>query len=438
MTSPQTSSIPSGTSSTPSETSIRLSDKVYAARLHAVRARPYMATALYALHIVESSRVPTMSVDRYWRCYLSPAFLTARPEEEIAAHLVHLVSHLLRDHHGRSDRYARAHGLRGPAERLRMNIAADLEINDDAYGNGLITPVDAVRPTMLELPAGELMEDYLRQFRLGPATDQMCWVECGSGADGLDREWELGPGGANGLGAQQRDAVRFAVARSISDRPGSVPAGWRRWAREAVHPPQPWQTLLGAAIRTAVSTAGVGNDYTYGRPARRSAALPGVIVPSLRRTPPRVSVVIDTSGSVSDAELGSALLEVAAISRAVSGRRDLLSVLSCDAAARVVHPICRAEDIPLHGGGGTDLRTGFERALRHRPDVVVALTDGHTPWPNRRPGCRTIIGLFHREAYAYTPLTGWPAPGMSGVGVPSAPAPPPEWAHVVRIGEPQR
>lgn len=399
-------------------------DKIFAARLHAVRARPYLATALYALRIVETPRVPTIGVDRHWRCYVSPAFVRARPVEELAAHLVHGVSHLLRDHHGRSDRFAHRHNLTGPAERLRMNIAADAEINDDAFGDGLVRPEDVVLPSNLGLPAGQLMEDYLRRFRLGPHTDAMAWLDCGSGADGLDREWELGPDGADALSEQQRDAVRFRVAHAIVGRPGDAPLGWRRWAKEAVHPPQPWQALLGAAIRSASSAPGVGDDYTYGRPARRSAALRGVVLPSLRRTPPRVSVVIDTSGSVSDTELGSALLEVAAISRAVGRRRDLITVLSCDAATRVVHPLCRAEDIPLHGGGGTDLRTGFDRALRSRPDVVVALTDGQTPWPTQRPACRTVVGLFHRELSWESYQFERHQPG------------PPDWAHVVRIGGP--
>ncbi|CAL9335867.1 hypothetical protein SUDANB70_00173 [Streptomyces sp. enrichment culture] len=113
------------------------------------------------------------------------------------------------------------------------------------------------------------------------------------------------------------------VARGITARPGDTPRSWRRWAEEVVHPPQPWRELLGSALRAAVSGSGAGEDYSYGRPSRRSSSVPGAVLPSLRRTPPRVSVVIDTSGSVSDGELGSALLEVAAISRAVGGRRDL-------------------------------------------------------------------------------------------------------------------
>ncbi|WP_431676384.1 vWA domain-containing protein [Kitasatospora sp. KL5] len=402
-------------------------DKLYAARLQAARARPYLATALFALHAVESRQVPTMAVDRHWRCYVSPAFVHRTPVEELAAVWVHEVSHLLRDHHGRSDRVARERGLSGRAERLRMNIAADCEINDDVFGDGLVRPEGAVLPAALRLPEGGLMEDYLRLFGLGPLTQDLAWLDCGSGADGLERAWDLGPGGANGLAPHEQDAVRFRVAEGIRGRPGSAPRGWRRWAEEAFHPPQPWRELLGAAVRSAASGSGAGEDYTYGRPSRRSASVPGAVLPSLRRRPPRVCVVVDTSGSVSDAELGSALLEVAAIARAVGGRRDLVGVVSCDAAAGAVLPLCREEGLGLIGGGGTDLRAGFAAALRSRPrpDVVVVLTDGQTPWPRERPSCRTVVGLFRREGSRRS----WDEDDPDHV-----PDTPPPWARVVTVG----
>ncbi|MFC7648365.1 hypothetical protein ACFQX6_53920 [Streptosporangium lutulentum] len=201
--------------------------------------------------------------------------------EELAGVWVHEVSHLLRDHHGRSDRVAVERGLTGPGDRLRMNIAADCEINDDVFGDGLARPEGAVEPGILGLPEGELMEDYLRQFRLGPYTQSLVWLDCGSGADGLEREWDLGPDGANGLSPQERDAVRFRVAEGITARPGNVPHGWRRWVEEAFHPPQPWRELLGAAVRSAASGPGAGEDYIYGlavtairRPPRRRPAEP--------------------------------------------------------------------------------------------------------------------------------------------------------------------
>ena len=150
-------------------------------------------------------------------------------------------------------------------------------------------------------------------------------------------------------------------------------------------------------------------------------------MPSLRRRPPRVFVIVDTSASVSDTELGSAIVEIAAISRAVGGRRDLVTVLSCDAAAHVAHPLCRAEGIPLVGGGGTDLRTGFAKALRTgpRPDVIVALTDGQTPWPDAPPPCRTVVGLFPRQS---------PARPWSEDNPNYRLDTPPAWARVVSVG----
>lgn len=368
-----------------------------------------------------------MAVDRHWRCYVSPAFVHRTPVEELASVWVHEVSHLLRDHHGRSDRVARERGLSGRAERLRMNIAADCEINDDVFGDGLVRPEGAVLPAALRLPEGGLMEDYLWLFGLGPLTQHLAWLDCGSGADGLERAWDLGPGGAHGLAPHEQDAVRFRVAEAVRGRPGDAPQGWRRWAEEVFHPPQPWRELLGAAVRSAASGPGAGEDYSYGRPSRRSAGVPGAVLPSLRRRPPRVCVVVDTSGSVSDAELGSALLEVAAISRAVGGRRDQVGVVSCDAAAGAVLPLCREEGLALIGGGGTDLREGFAAALRSRPrpDVVVVLTDGQTPWPRERPACRTVVGLFHREGSRRS----WNEDDPDYV-----PDAPPAWARVVTVG----
>ncbi|KDN81347.1 hypothetical protein KCH_69790 [Kitasatospora cheerisanensis KCTC 2395] len=376
------------------------------------------------MRVVESARVPTMAVDRYWRCYVSPSFVAARSEEVLASVWVHEVSHLLRDHARRAGRAMRKYGWDGAGDRLRINLAADCEINDDAFGDGLVPPKDAAYPASLGLPPNLLMEDYLPMFTLGARTEPVTWLECGSGADGLDREWELGPGEARALREHERDLVRFRVAEGILGRPGDAPAGWRRWAREAFHPPQPWRELLGAAVRSAVAGAGAGSDYTYGRPARRATALPGVVLPSLRHQLPRVAVVVDTSGSVAEQELGTALVEIAAISRTLGGRRELLSVVSCDAAAQLVQRIGAEGGLTLVGGGGTDLREGFAAALRLNPppDVMVVLTDGQTAWPSRRPPCRTVIGLFRR------PST------VSEHDPDYRPELPPEWAHTVQLG----
>ncbi len=195
-------------------------EKLLGARLHAVKVRPYLASALFALHVVEDPSVPTMAVDALWRCYVSPGFVARTPVEELAGVWVHEVSHLLRNHHGRGERYAREQGENEPGQRLRRNIAADLEINDDIYGDGLPRPAGVVLPPMLRLPDGMLMEEYLQTTSLSALTPDLAWLDCGSEADGQECPWELGPEGAHGLSRQQRDAVRFRVAEEIKGRPG--------------------------------------------------------------------------------------------------------------------------------------------------------------------------------------------------------------------------
>ncbi|OSP40138.1 hypothetical protein B7767_27895, partial [Streptomyces sp. 13-12-16] len=149
--------------------------KLLAARYRAASDRPYLASALYALTVVPSHEVPTMGVDRHWRCYVSPAFVDATPVEELAGVWIHEVAHLLRDHHGRAGRLPAA----DQRDRYRVNVAQDCEINDDLLADGLRLPAGRVEPRLFGLPDGQLFEAYLPQ--LPPHVREH---DCGSGAHG--------------------------------------------------------------------------------------------------------------------------------------------------------------------------------------------------------------------------------------------------------------
>src|SRR5215813_9183468 len=71
------------------------------ARVRAAHQRSYFAPALFALVPVETDLIASMAVDSYWRLYYNVDWLTRHSVEENAALLIHEVSHLLRDHHGR-------------------------------------------------------------------------------------------------------------------------------------------------------------------------------------------------------------------------------------------------------------------------------------------------------------------------------------------------
>ncbi len=367
--------------------------KLLAARFRAAGDRPYFATALYSLTVVEDHRIPTMGVDRHWRCYVSPAFVDRTPVDELAAVWIHEAAHLLRDHHGRADRLPEV----DRHDRRRLNVAQDLEINDDLLADGLPLPADRVDPAGLGLPTGLLFEAYLPMV---PPTEHH--YDCGSGAHGLPRPWDLHAGNADAPAVSDPEAasIRRATAAAIRQAAksrGDLPAGWERWAQTVLEPVVDWRRAFTGAIREAVAWASGAVDYTYQRPSRRSVALPGTVLPRLRQPIPRVAVVVDTSGSMGEDELGVALAEIGGVLRAVGIGGNRVTVLSCDAAVHVVRRVATLGEVVLAGGGGTDMRVGIAAAIEVPavPDIVVVLTDGYTPWPDRAPGrTRVVAGLL--------------------------------------------
>ncbi|MFD9030867.1 VWA-like domain-containing protein [Streptomyces sp. NPDC059567] len=373
--------------------------KLLAARYKAAEARPYLASALYALTVVPSAQVRTMAVDRCWRCYVAPAFVEATDIEELAGVWIHEASHLLRDHHGRADQLPAA----DQRDRLRVNIAQDCEINDDLISDGLRLPEGRMEPRLFGLHVGQLFEEYLP----GIPAASLLPVDCGSGAHGVPSPWDLGEGGGDGvagMGPVEAEALRRQTAQAVRAHQrsrGSVPAGWRRWAEEVLEPTIDWRKALTGAVREAAAWAGGAVDYTYRRPSRRTPALGGrVVLPSLRRPLPRVAIVVDTSGSMGEDDLAAALAEVSGVLREVGVGGNRVAVLACDADVHAVARVTAVDQVELAGGGGTNMTVGIQTALAapEPPNIVVVLTDGYTPWPPEPVSCRLIVALIGHDA----------------------------------------
>jgi predicted metal-dependent peptidase len=382
-----------GTTSDDAADLARFRDALAAARLRAADQVPYLATALFALTPVVTPHMGTFGVDRHWRLYADPVTADRWTVEEMAAVLVHEVNHLLRDHAGRA-------GAMGVDERThgRFNVAADMEINDDL--SDLPLPAGACLPLQFGAESGQLVEAYfvwLEATQLGPEL----W-ECGSGAHGQTRPWDLPVAATTAVGDAEGELIRQHVAveiRAYANGRGTVPGGLARWASAFLEPRVDWRRALGSAIRSGVVDASGAVDFTYRRPNRRTGSMRGrrVVQPALRQPIPRVAVVVDTSGSMSALQLEQALAEIRGVLRGVSVTGEHLAVLSCDAAVRATQRVFSASAVALVGGGGTDMGAGLiaAAALRPVPDVVIVLTDGLTPWPSTAPaGRRVVVGLL--------------------------------------------
>lgn len=401
-----------------------------AARVLAQGTWPYTSVALFSLRFVESDQLPTMAVDDGWRLYYSPDFVLSCTVDQLATVVLHEVQHVLLDHSGRF----RALNQR-QSRHTAWNIAGDVVIND------------ALEKAKLPFPAerGVRYEDY-REFGVKPgqSTEQVFFTlldqpsvlalgsdagdggsssgssagvpaedraaddgwDCGSAVDGVHRDYEI-PGDDEvgpAISRSNADLIRDRVAQDVmaaGRARGDVPGLLIRWAEELLNPVVDWRKVLAQHVRAGLASRMGRRDFSYRFPSRRSEALRptlrGAILPAMRQPPPpRIAVVVDTSGSISEAEMADFLSEVLGITRAV-GISSGITVVPCDARAYEPVAIRSANSITglkLPGGGGTNMGAGIAAAveLRPKPDLVIVMTDGYTPWPAEPPqGNATFI-----------------------------------------------
>lgn len=399
-------------------------------RMKAALLRPYFAMALFAMHKVDAP-IGTMAVDKFGRVYVDPAAVKKWGPEASAWVLLHEVEHWLRAHHDRAEPMIRGAAC-ASCERDIINTAEDMEINDDPQMIQKL-PGDPPTPQKLGLKPGRLWEEYYEELKKrsrsgGGGHDEggeghAVVVRCGSAAHGQSQPYELpAPGGEEGsskdkpkrdrvpgMQGTEAELLRRAVAREVqqaaSKEPGSVPAGLQRWADKILAPPQvPWEKELAAMIRRARTMAMGAVDYTYAKISRRGS-FGSVLLPAMRRPTPDVAVVLDTSGSMSEADLQAALVEVVGIIRATG--QVAIPVICCDSEAAPAQRVSRHLTLELIGGGGTDMGVGIAAAERLGVGVIVVLTDGYTPWPEEKPNnAELVVGLVRPEMT----VQGWAPP----------------------------
>ena len=384
-----------------------------AARVWAAHKFPYLASALFATTVVPTSSVDVAAVDDKWRLYVNPETATSWTVEEFGSLLIHHVGHLVREH---ADR-ARSMGV-SEATAHDWTRACDAELNDDLAEVGVRPPGDATMPEDLGAERGRMAEEYFGLAAADEADDHGDdHDDHGSGVDGLPRDWDEGGDRQGGLTEHEAALVRRRVAEAIEQAArerGDVPGGWKRWARTILDPKVDWRRTLAAEIRRSVNRQTGRVDYSYRRPSRRASASPDIVLPAMEHPVPDIAVVVDTSASMGDDQLERVMAEIDGLLRGIGVRSGGITVLAVDVDVQARSRVTAARNVELSGGGGTDMGRGIEAAeqLRPRPAVVVVLTDGYTPWPDRPPKAMAVV-----VALLAAPGRQWPAPSWARVVV---------------------
>lgn len=397
-----------------------VSSPVGAPNAAAPRDLAYLSQPLYSLIAVENDQVSTMTCDQWWRIYINAVWLEQASVPEIGAELAHVTWHLLQDH------AARAHDC-----DVDLSTVPAWTTATDVAVTHTLTP-DRVCPDRLPtaaqegLRSGRSAEEYFATLsrlaasggsadgRKGGGELAAPFEGCGSGADGIHRNYDRSPDADLGaIDAFEAHELRRIVAiefRGHLQHRGTDPGNDLRWIAQVLQPEIPWEPLLTSAARQAVGWAAGRGDYTYRRPSRRSSSASGVILPGQHRSVPRVSIIIDTSASVDDKLLARALGEVDGVIGSLGIPGANITIYSVDAAVHTTQNLRHANDAQLVGAGGTDLRIGLAAVERQRPrpDIVIVFTDGDTPWPTSPPpGTTILIALLGRRGQALPSTPRW-------------------------------
>lgn len=190
------------------------------------------------------------------------------------------------------------------------------------------------------------------------------------------------------LSSTERDTLavqwqqRLAGAAQQALQAGKLGGALARLVDHLLQPQLPWRMLL-ARYLTSIAR----DDYSYMRPSRREG---NAILPSLRSHHLELTVVLDTSGSVTEAELNEFLAEVNAIKGQMQAR---ITLHSCDTQLAADGPwqVEAWEELKLprtfQGGGGTSFLPPFTWAERQdrQPDLLVYFTDARGEFPAQEP-----------------------------------------------------
>lgn len=417
--------------------------KLSEARILASRKMPYMTHQVMTLIPVERPGLGTMAVDEHCRLYFDPAFIEGRDLKHLAFVVLHEAIHVWGKH---AKRCAKLLGEVPPEDRLKVwRHAVDAAVNDVLEQSDLRCPDEGVTPGKLGLPGNKTAEEYFnllleraakeaeqQQADRGqdgnqdqgqpdqpgdetgdgnqPGQGQAAAEIGGSSADGQARPWEDGPPSEEhpGLAEHDQNLVEAAVAKAIEQYQeqrgrGSVPGGLARQAADLLHPKvDPARELL-AKVKYAVGcTSGFG-DFSYRKPNRRQPQ-GGALLPAHVKPIPRVTLIVDTSGSMEQSDLALALGVIGNALRSLPDPRGL-RVIAGDTAVACAKNVFRPEQIELKGGGGTDMAALIVAAAQERPapKAILVVTDGYTGWPREPVAPKVVACLTRNPRYCEQP-----------------------------------
>ena len=368
--------------------------RLQAARLWIAANRHYYSKAAFSCPVIPAAPPARIGIDERWRIYANSEHLESLTVEAAAAELIHVLNHALRDH---AQRARNAHVV-DAATSPAWNGGGGLRDQRRPAGGRPARRQRGCCPRTSTWTTTPPPSTTTRQL-LDNAIAVDVNAECGSGCHSCHLDHELGAD-PEALSDLDRELLKRTVAAAVADHhkthgPGSIPQGLARWAEQTLCPKVDWRQQLASALRSSAHHKTGTADYTWQRPSRRQQPQDLVLRPAMTRPVPSITVVVDTSASMSDHELEPSPHRDQRHRRDPSFPATASGSSPVDTVVHTDQQIHSANQIRLSGAGGTDMAAGIAAAAEAKPDAIVVITDGWTPWPpTRPPGARSVVAAL--------------------------------------------
>jgi predicted metal-dependent peptidase len=392
---------------------------------------PHLSGLAHTVSIAADDRVGTAGVFASGRLLVDPQWFLELSDAERAFALAHELLHLALHTHTRA----------GGADPDKFNTAHDLIINDILETElGMPPPGGLRRPGARHLSAEALMLD--------PSLPETAPTDTALGAamraalarrgyhsapqlhgspndvldEALEAEWfpdETPHAHAAAIEATAREATKALSLQQIQDKardaakavaehaPGSRSIGVDDEfgsayvdALNVTYRP-PWQLALHRWL-DAVTT----RQPTYRRASRRGADRTDVVLPGRIRDAQTISIVLDTSGSMTG-EIAHALGSIMAFGRGAN--IETVRIVQCDTKV-TSDDVIAIDDLASYGVsgfGGSDMAPAMEHLARD-PDTaaVVVITDGGIDYPSKPMPYDVLWVVYGSWATGFAPEYG--------------------------------
>jgi len=341
--------------------------------LKAVGGQPFYGLLVTRLLLKEDNSQPTGYTDGRVIGY-GTEFIDKLTDNQIRAFLEHEALHICFLHITR----------RNGRDPLLWNIAGDYIINR------ILTKQGA------ELPPGCLLDDkYDNDWTVDRVYDDLF-----KHAKKIKGFYNFGAcrDANGGKDTQKTEAgmrgVIAEAARSAKSR-GSLPAGLERIIDEIVNPLIDWRLQLRPFVDSCRK-----EDYSWTKPSRRLIHR-GLYFPGLYSEGwSKITVAIDTSGSICGDILKQFIGEVVSIADETGAA---VEMIWCDAEIGHIQTfepgeLVSAGQFEPRGGGGTDFRPVFAHCDESPPKVLIYLTDLYGEFPETPPNYPVIWATMTKDA----------------------------------------